>query len=148
MFDRDKDDKLRNLLRLKKFEMPSEDKWAEFDCSFENRRLSAMKESVARRALSILSLNFKRVAYASAAFLLILVAYFAVGRGGSAADIGRMAKEASMEYVKFASDDMVTQSVGANEKLNVDSMYYSYDGVEYIRDMLTMRKDSSLLAKM
>jgi hypothetical protein len=71
-----KDKQLKKLLQLKRFEMPSKERWVDFDYAFENKRLSAIKQSKVKTIFSSLAaiFNFRRVVCASGLCLLLLVA--------------------------------------------------------------------------
>jgi hypothetical protein len=74
--DDNKGEQLEKLLRLKRFEMPSEERWLEFDYAFEDKRLSATKESRIREIFTSLGtiLNFKRtVCSAGFCWLLLII---------------------------------------------------------------------------
>jgi hypothetical protein len=150
MLDSDKDKRLGELLRLKRLEVPSESEWLKFDCSFENRRLSAIGDSGAKKAFSLLSvaLNLKRVVCVSALFALSAAVSVVGIRDRAAVGAAKVAREVGLEYVKFASDDMFAHSGVTDPNSGINSMCYSHDGVEYIRDVLTLRKNQTFLAKM
>jgi hypothetical protein len=149
MFDDDEDRRLGKLLRLKKLEMPSDDRWSEFDRAFENRLLSAVSDSKWKRAFSRISsiFNFKRVIYAAAGVSFLLVVAAATLRDGEHAG-SPMASETARKYVKFASDSMFVHCDDIDMESGVCNIGYANDGVEYVHDMMVLRSGAPLLAKM
>ncbi|MDR1890620.1 MAG: hypothetical protein LBQ23_00335 [Puniceicoccales bacterium] len=150
MIDDNKDKRLEKLLQLKRFEMPSEERWLEFDCAFENRRLSAIKESKIRMVFSSLGaiFNFKRIVCSAGFCLLFLIIFVAIARERSTVNDVRMAREISKKYVQFASDGMLAYDDDIDIQSGICNISYSNDGIEYVQDMLPMQSNPSLLARM
>ncbi|MDR1433133.1 MAG: hypothetical protein LBI61_02205 [Puniceicoccales bacterium] len=150
MFDDDRDRQLGKLLRLKKLETPPGDRWLEFDSAFENKLLSAVGDSRFRRLLSLVTsvFNFKRTVFGGAGVLLLLVAFSAMFRSEKRIGGSPMSIDIAKEYVKFASDDMFARCDGIDVESGICSMDYADDGVEYVHDMLILRKKVPLFAKM
>ncbi|MDR2432134.1 MAG: hypothetical protein LBD34_00030 [Puniceicoccales bacterium] len=149
MYDNDdnKDKQLEKLLWLKRFEMPSEERWLEFDYAFENKRLSAIKRSRTREVLASLGaiLNFKRIVCTAGFCLLLLIISLASVRHQRNLDSMQMAREVSKKYVQFASDGMLVNDDDFDIQTGICNISYPNDGVEYVQDMLTMQNNSSLL---
>ncbi|MDR1233369.1 MAG: hypothetical protein LBJ75_03900 [Puniceicoccales bacterium] len=146
MRDNNRDKQLEKLLQLKRFEMPSEERWLEFDCAFDDKRLSAIKESRIRGIFASLGslLNFKRVVYSTGFCLLLLIACIASERQQRNIDPIQVAREASEKYVQFASDGMLANEEDIDIQAGVCNISYPNDGIEYVQDMLTMQNSSSV----
>ncbi|MDR0742594.1 MAG: hypothetical protein LBE98_03985 [Puniceicoccales bacterium] len=144
-----KDRQLEKLLQLKRFEMPSEERWLEFDYAFENKRLSAMKESRIREIFTSLGsiLNFRRVVCSAGFCLLLLIIFIASERQRRNVNNMQMAQEVSRKYVQFASDGMLASDGDIDIQAGICNINYPNDGIEYVQDMLTMQ-NSSLPARM
>ncbi|MDR3143874.1 MAG: hypothetical protein LBT64_00010 [Puniceicoccales bacterium] len=144
------DGRLRQLLQLKRFETPSAEAWEEFDRSFENRRLAAMRDPGRRGIFSTLCawLNFRRVVCSVGALSLSLVLAVAAVRHGSSGESVRVAHGIVDGPVKFTNDSMHANGIYADAKLGVRSMSYSSDGVCYVRDAILMpQRGGHLLSK-
>ncbi|MDR1528597.1 MAG: hypothetical protein LBS22_03375 [Puniceicoccales bacterium] len=145
-----KDKQLEKLLQLKRLEMPSKERWLEFDCAFENKRLSAIKESRIRVMFTWLGtiLNFKRIVYSAGFCLLLLIISFASERQQRNVNSAQMAQEIGKKYVQFASDGMLASDGDIDIQAGICHISYPNDGIEYVQDMLTMQNNSSLPVKM
>jgi hypothetical protein len=145
-----KDKQLNKLLRLKKFEMPSEERWSEFDRAFENRRLAALKDSKIRTVFSsvVAIFNFRRIVCSSALLLLLLVCSVIFTRNRPGANNLDAVWEDGQKYVQFASDRMLTSGDDIDTKSGIYNINYSSDGVKYVQDMLSIQGDASLFARM
>ncbi|MDR2777080.1 MAG: hypothetical protein LBB17_03515 [Puniceicoccales bacterium] len=140
---------LEKLLQLKRFEMPSEERWLEFDYAFENKRLSAIKESRIKEIFTSLGSiwNFKRVVYSAGFCLLLLIIFIASEKQQKNINNMQMAQEVSKKYVQFASDCILASDDDIDIQAGICNISYPNDGIEYVQDMLTM-KNSSLPARM
>ncbi|MDR2603698.1 MAG: hypothetical protein LBC11_04065 [Puniceicoccales bacterium] len=145
-----KDKQLEKLLRIKRFEMPSQERWLEFDYAFENKRLSAIKESRIGRMFTSLGsiLNFKRIVCSVGFCLLFLIISIASARHQKNLSNMEMAREVSKKYVQFASDGMLVSDDDINIQAGICNISYPNDGIEYVQDMLTMQNNSSLPVRM
>jgi hypothetical protein len=146
MLDYKQDEQLRRLLRLKKLEVPSDERWQLFDRTFEDRRLSAIKESNVRKIFAHLPivLNFKRTIFASVAVLLVSVVSTVAFKNSGTMSALRMAEEIGHRYVEFANNDMFTRNVDI-DKSGTYNVSYAYDGIDYVQDPLVLQNDASLL---
>jgi hypothetical protein len=140
-----KDRQLEKLLRLKRFEMPSAERWLEFDCAFEDKRLSAIKESRFRAVFTSLGVlfNFKRIVCSAGFCLLLLIIFTASARHRKTVDM-RMAQKVGEQYVQFASDSMLVNDNDIDIQAGVCNISYPNDGIEYVQDLLTVQSSSSL----
>ncbi|MDR1457246.1 MAG: hypothetical protein LBI47_00100 [Puniceicoccales bacterium] len=137
---------LEKLLRLKRFEMPSEERWLEFDYAFENKRLSAIKESRIREIFTSLGtiLNFKRIVCSAGFCLLLLIIFFASAKQQRNLGNMQMAREVSKKYAQFASDGMLVSDDDIDIQAGICNISYPNDGIEYVQDMLTIQNNPSL----
>jgi hypothetical protein len=148
--DDNKSEQLEKLLRLKRFEMPSEERWLEFDYAFENKRLSAIKESRIREIFTSLGtiLNFKRTVCSAGFCLLLLIISLAFAKQRRNLDNMQMAREVSKKYVQFANDGMSVSDDDIDIQAGICNISYPHDGIEYVQDMLTLQNNPSWPARM
>lgn len=137
----DKDIRLRNILRLKRIERPSDAEWQKFKLNFENRRLSAMKESRFRRVITSFFhlLSFKEIAGASAAFLALALVLLPINRGGH--DFPKLAKirtvkPVNQDNVSFISDKMTSSGDGQVFVADICPSGFFRENVKYVNDSL------------
>ncbi|MDR2629136.1 MAG: hypothetical protein LBC30_04070 [Puniceicoccales bacterium] len=149
-YNNNRDKQLEKLLQLKRFEMPSEERWLEFDYAFENRRLSAIKESRIRGIFTSLRgiLNFKRIVCSVGFCLLLLIICLASARQQRNISSMQMAREVSKKYVQFASDSVLVNDDDIDVRAGICNISYPNDGIEYVQDTLTMQNSSSLPIRM
>jgi hypothetical protein len=151
MPNKNTDEQLRKLLRLKRFEVPSEDEWLNFDRVFENRKFSAVKDPWFRGRVPSFSfiLNFKHVLGSMGVLCLFLILLVATNRDRGMFERGEIyaTKGGDGKPVAFASDDMFGDS-NYGIHLGTCSMNYYSDGVEYVRDTLIFQNKGSELVRM
>ncbi|MDR1401582.1 MAG: hypothetical protein LBI81_01320 [Puniceicoccales bacterium] len=149
MFGDSRDEKLKKLLQLKKLEKPTEERWLEFDLAFENRLLSAIKDSRLRRVFSAFTGVFspRRIACACAGILSILAVFTSGVKMNERVSFMRAAARAR-EYVKFASDNMFVSESGIDVDSGVRNISYASDGISYVQDAIVLKNGYSMLAKM
>ena len=137
----DKDIRLRNILRLKRIERPSDAEWKKFKVDFENRRLSAMKESKFKRVITSFfrTLGFREVAVASAAFLALALVLLPINRGShDLPKLGstRVMKPVNQNHVVFINDKMTSSSDGQVFVADVCQSGFLNGNVRYVNDSL------------
>jgi hypothetical protein len=136
----DKDIQLRNILRLKRIERPSDAEWKKFKVDFENRRLSAMKESKFKRVItSFRSLNFKEMVGASAAFLALALVLLPINRGShDLPKLGstRVMKPVNQNHVVFINDKMTGSADRQIFVADVCPSSFLNGNVRYVNDSL------------
>ncbi|MDR1413490.1 MAG: hypothetical protein LBI56_00935 [Puniceicoccales bacterium] len=149
MFEDNRDRKLKKLLELKKFEKPTEGRWLEFDCAFENKLLYAIKDSRLRRFFVALAGFFAcRRTLVFAGALIFLVVFSSGVKVNEQVRVLRAALRDSKEYVKFANDNMFVRGAEIDTDSGVRSISYANDGIKYVHDVLILSNSSSMLAKM
>lgn len=136
----DKDIQLRNILRLKRIERPSDAEWEKFKADFENRRLSAMKESKFKRVItSFRFLNFKEIAGASAAFLALALVLLPINHDSrDLLKLGstRVMKPVNQNRVVFINDKMTSSADGQVFVADVCPSGFLGGNVRYVNDSL------------
>lgn len=137
----DKDIRLRNILRLKRIERPSDAEWQKFKLNFENRRLSAMKESRFRRVITSFFhlLSFKEIAGASAAFLALALVLLPINRGShDLPKLGstRVMKPVNQNRVVFINDKMTSSADGQVFVADVCPSGFLNGNIRYVNDSL------------
>lgn len=137
----DKDIQLRNILRLKKIERPSDAEWKKFKVNFENRRLSAMKESKFKRVITSFfrTLGFREVAVASAAFLALALVLLPINRGShDLPKLGstRVMKPVNQNRVVFINDKMTSSADEQVFVADVCPSGFLSGNVRYVNDSL------------
>lgn len=137
----DKDIRLRNILHLKRIERPSDAEWKKFKVDFENRRLSAMKESKFKRVITSFSrfLSFKEIAGASAAFLALALVLLPINHDGR--DLPKLAKirtvkPVNQDNVSFISDKMTSSGDGQVFVADICPSGFFRVNVKYVNDSL------------
>ena len=136
----DKDIRLRNILRLKRIERPSDAEWEKFKADFENRRLSAMKESKFKRVItSFRSLNFKEMVGAYAAFLALALVLLPInhdGRDLPKLSSTRVMKPVNQNRVVFINDKMTSSADEQVFVADVCPSSFLNGNVRYVNDSL------------
>ena len=137
----DKDIQLRNILRLKRIERPSDAVWKKFKADFENRRLSAMKESKFKRVITSFfrTLGFREVAVASAAFLALALVLLPINRGNhDLPKLGstRVMKPVNQNHVVFINDKMTSSVDGQIFVADICPSGFLNGNVRYVNDSL------------
>jgi hypothetical protein len=156
MVNRGEGGELSKLLQLKRLEMPSDGEWASFDIAFENRKLSAMGDSLRCKIRSRIAslwpiggVSWRSVlaVFLFAAIFVGSVAISSLGSGGSSS--ARRDRGMSTDgRIEFASDSMFASSSGVDIKSGVRSMNCARDGIRYVSDRLLIGDSTLLLAKM
>lgn len=137
----DKDIQLRNILHLKRIERPSDAEWKKFKVDFENRRLSAMKESKFKRVITSFSrfLSFKEIAGASAAFLALALVLLPINRSShDLPKLGstRVMKPVNQNRVVFINDKMTGSADRQIFVADVCPSGFLGGNVRYVNDSL------------
>ena len=137
----DKDIQLRNILHLKRIERPSDAEWKKFKVDFENRRLSAMKESKFKRVITSFfrTLGFREVAVASAAFLALALVLLPINRGShDLPKLGstRVMKPVNQNHVVFINDKMTSSADGQIFVADVCPSGFLNGNIRYVNDSL------------
>lgn len=137
----DKDIQLRNILHLKRIERPSDAEWKKFKVDFENRRLSAMKESKFKRVITSFSrfLSFKEIAGASAAFLALALVLLPInhdGRDLPKLSSTRVMKPVNQDHMIFINDKMTSSVDGQIFVADVCQSGFLNGNIRYVNDSL------------
>jgi hypothetical protein len=144
-----KDERLEKLLKLKRLEMPSDERWCEFDRAFENKVLASVKDPWPKKVFSSISSFFfmRGLMFVPAVVLMLLVTYVAVVGGKSTVRLSPIAREQRRNCVEFA-DDRMFEADSSTGSLGTKNINFGDDGVEYVRDMLPLQRGGLLFAGM
>ena len=138
-----RDEFLSKLLK-QKIERPSEGEWRDFDRSLANKILANVHPHLLSQLKVLFSRNFKVCCGTPLACLLLFV-FGNIFQKISQEDAYNASQKFSEEYVEFATDRIMSREDPL--EFAVSDMMYSYDGVEYISDAISVERSADLFTR-